>query len=207
MDLFPGSDSDTDVSANPDYDGDLETAEATGSPISDSDSEQLSHATGPSHVSQATVQREKQHPQKPKRQKQRSKAERRLMTQVRQIDISQLVVEAEQQLIKQLHFSVFEERGAFITILFSSHKSELSQLCDALVGEFCRIYESCAVGKEKCSRFHMEWHAYCSIFLMEPTSLSEPSYLSESVKLWNMLSSGVTKDIKNPVIISLFCCL
>ena len=89
MDLFPGSDSDTDVSANPDYDGDLESAEATDSPSSDSDSEQLLHATGPSHVSQATVQREKQHPQKTKWQKQMSKAERQLlMTQVRQIDIS-----------------------------------------------------------------------------------------------------------------------
>ena len=34
MDLFPGSDSDTDISANHDYDGDLESAEAIGNPLS-----------------------------------------------------------------------------------------------------------------------------------------------------------------------------
>ena len=48
------------------------------------------------------------------------------MTHVRQVDMNQLIVEAEQQLTKQLHFSVFEERGLFLKSLFSSHKSELS---------------------------------------------------------------------------------
>ena len=192
MDLFPDSDSDTDGPANPDYDGDLETMEAA----SDSDSEQAS--------SQATPTQAKP-PQKKKRQKQMNKAERkRLMTHVRQVDISQLIVEAEQQLSKQLHFSVFEERGGFLKTLFSSHKSEFSQLCTALVEDFCRVYESCAVGKEKCSRFHMQWHAHCSTFLIEPTS-SEPENLpNESVELWITLSSGVTKEVKHPVIIS-FC--
>ena len=176
MDLFPDSDSDTDGTANPDYDGDLETIEAA-SDTSDSDSKQGS--------AQATVQSKPR--EKKERQKQMSKAERkRLMTHVRQVDISQLIVEAEQQLTKQLHFSVFEERGLFLKSLFLSHKSELCQLCTALVGDFCRIYESCAVGKEKCSRFQMQWHAHCSSFLIEPTS-SEPGPSNLSVQLWNTL--------------------
>ena len=180
MDLYV--DSDVDASAiNPDDDEDLGSIETAGErdPSIDLDGEQISQATGPSiqrtHVS---VPRGK----KTKRQKQRSKAERQhLMTQVRRVDINQLFVEAEQQLSKQLHFSVFEERGAFLTTLFSSHKSDLSQLCDTLVGEFCSIYERCATGKEKCSRFHMQWHSYCSTFLTEPTSFSEPIRICETL--------------------------
>ena len=57
MDLFPDSDSDTDGTANPDYDGDLETIEAA-SDASNSDSEQGS--------AQATVRSKP--PEKKKRQ-------------------------------------------------------------------------------------------------------------------------------------------
>lgn len=204
MDLYLDSDSDADVSAiNPDDDEDLGSTETAGErdPSGDSDGEQVSQrAAGPTiERTQASVPRGK----KTKRQKQMNKAERqRLMTQVRKVDVNQLVVEAEEQLSKQLHFSVFEERGEFLTTLFSSRKSELSQLCDALIGEFCSIYERCATGKEKCSRFHMQWHSYCGTFLIEPTS-SEPSCQSESVKLWTTLSSSVRKEVRNPVIISL----
>ena len=49
----------------------------------------------------------------------------------------------------------------------------------------------------------MQWHAHCSSFLIEPTS-SEPGPSNLSVQLWNTLSSGVTKEVKHPVIIS-FC--
>ena len=192
MDLFPDSNSDTEGSANPDYDGDFEIIEAA-TYVSNSNSEQGS--------AQATIQSKP--PEKKKQQKQMTKAERkRLMTHIRQVNISQLVVEAEQQLTKQLHSSVFEERGSFLKSLFPSHKSELSQLCTVLVGDFCCIYESCAVGKEKCSRFQMQWHAHCSLFLMEPTS-SEPGPSNESVQLWNTLSLGVTSEVKHPVVISI----
>ena len=61
----------------------------------------------------------------------------------------------------------------------------------------------CYTGKEKCSRFHMQWHSSCSTFLIEPTSSSDPSCQSESVKLWTTLSSSVRKEVRNPVIISL----
>ena len=205
MDLYLDGDSDEDVSAmNPDDDECLRrTEEADERDHSgDSGGEQMSQASGPIERTQAAV------PvacvKKTKRQKQMSKTERqRLMTQIRQVDRNKLFVEAEEQLSKQLHFSVFEERGKFFTTLFTSHKSEVSQLCDALVGEFCSIYESCATGKEKCSRFHMQWHSYCSTFLIEPTSSSEPSCQSTSVKIWTTLSSGIRKEVKNPVIISL----
>ena len=198
MDLYLDGDSDEDVSAmNPDDDEYLRrTEEADERDHSgDSGGEQMSKATGPIERTQVAV------PvacvKKTKRQKQMSKTERqRLMTQIRQVDRNKLFVEAEEQLSKQLHFSVFEERGKFFTTLFTSHKSEVSQLCDALVGEFCSIYESCATGKEKCSRFHMQWHSYCSTFLIEPTSSSERSCQSTSVKLWTTLSSGIRKEVK-----------
>ena len=205
MDLFPdsASDSDLDGSGNPDYEGDFETGETVSDidVASDSDCEQQPEAAS---SSQACAVRRKPTAKKTKRQKQMNKAERkRLMSQMRQVDISQLIVQAEQQLSKQLHFSVFEERGRFLCELFSSHKSELLQLCTALVDDFCCIYENCAVGKDKCSRFNMQWHNHCSTLLIEPTSTESASQENESTQVWSTLSSGVTREVRNPVIISL----
>lgn len=61
MDLFLGSNSDTDISANSDYDGYLERAKAIANISSDMESEQLSQATGTFRMPR---QREKRYPQK-----------------------------------------------------------------------------------------------------------------------------------------------
>ena len=71
------------------------------------------------------------------------------------------------QLDKQLHFTVFEERSRFVQAL-SSSKDDLKVLCKAMIGDFCCMYESCGSGKDKYTRFVLQWHQHCSSFLMDP---------------------------------------
>ena len=48
--------------------------------------------------------------------------------------------------------TVFEECGQFIQAL-SRSKDDLKLLCNAMIGDFCRVYESCGSGKDKYTRF------------------------------------------------------
>ena len=99
---------------------------------------------------------------------------------------------------------MFEERGQFVQTLGRS-KDDLKLLCKAMIGDFCRVYESCDSGKDKYTRFVLEWHQHCSSFLMEPANAPKLSPDEDSSQqVWYKLSSGVDVNIKNPVMIS-FC--
>lgn len=99
---------------------------------------------------------------------------------------------------------MFEGRGQFVQAL-SRSKDDLKLLCNAMIGDFCRVYESCGGGKDKYTRFVLQWHQHCSSFLMDS---AEDQGLSPDEdnpqRIWNRLSSGVDASIKNPVMIS-FC--
>ena len=101
------------------------------------------------------------------KKKQLNKSEKQhLVDAIRQTDVDKLLVDILAQLDKQLHFTVFEERGQFVQTLGRS-KDDLKLLCKAMIGDFCRVYESCDSGKDKYTRFVLEC---CSSFLMEPAN-------------------------------------
>ena len=121
-----------------------------------------------------------------------------------QTDVDKLLVDILAQLDKQLHFTVFQERDQFVQTL-SRSKDDLKLLCKAVIADFCRVYESCDSGKDKYTRFVLQWHQHCSSFLMEPTNAQGLSSDEDSSQqVWYKLSSGVDASIKNPVMIS-FC--
>lgn len=65
------------------------------------------------------------------------------------------------------------------------------------------MYKPCDTGKEKYTRFVLQWHQHCSVFLMEPTDKQELE--DSSLRIWLRLTSGVNASVKYPVIVVSFC--
>lgn len=188
------SDNDSDSSANPDdedWDSScgLDTINTAGE-IADRVETSRSRSTdgdtpGPSVIACSSSGKKKQLNKSEKK---------RLVDAVRQTDVDRFLVDILAQLDKQLHFTVFQERCQFLQTLVRS-KDDLKLLCKAMIGDFCRVYESCDSGKEKYTRFVLQWHQHCSSFLMEPTN-TQGHDADNSQQLWHKLSYGVDASIK-----------
>ena len=78
---------------------------------------------------------------------------------------------------------------------------------------FATLYEKCGTGKDKYLQFQMEWHKYCSAFLLCDTDLSsvgiDPSMYVNLAKIqerWIGCCQGKSADMyaRNAVMISVF---
>ena len=203
LDLF--SDDDDDLDANPDYDdwgSEEEDASSIDDEIADREIEMArstSSAGGPGTARIGSGEKKKQ----------LNKSEKKLLVDaVRHTDVDTLLVDILAYLEKQLHFTVFEERSLFMQDLSRRSKDDLKLLCKAMISDFCRVYESCGCGKDKYTRFVLQWHQHCSSFLARDPGEDINQALSpdedSSQQIWNRLSCGVDSSIKNPVMIS-FC--
>ena len=66
------------------------------------------------------------------------------------------------------HITENSARNGFWTCLQNSGKQLVNELLRTLSSLFAALYKSCDKGKEKYMKFQLEWHQYCSIFLLPP---------------------------------------
>lgn len=62
---------------------------------------------------------------------------------------------------------------------------------------------NCDKGKEKYARFQVEWHQFCSKFLLLVDEHTTPSTISPRVQLWHSLTRSVTQEVRNPLMIAI----
>lgn len=88
----------------------------------------------------------------------------------------------------------------------------MKELLLSLADAFANLYKSCDRGKDKYMNFQLEWHRYCSVFLLPPgKDISEVNYdvhkdsnLARLQQRWVGFCEGkaVTTDVRCSVMIS-----
>lgn len=103
---------------------------------------------------------------------------------------------------KENHIHIFKNREKFWSSL-QEQEPLLLAIINGLTDLFVQVYKSCQKGKEKYSKFQVEWHQCCSKLLDEIYECDK--CLSEVHEQWHSYCnrSNISKEVRNPVIISL----
>lgn len=102
------------------------------------------------------------------------------------------------------HVHVFKDRETLWNLL-QQQQSLLSTVFKGLVEIFLHIFKSCEKGKDKYSKFQVEWHLHCSMLLqsqIDDTGIKEMSQIHQRW-LGFCEGSGFAKKVYDPVMISI----
>ena len=97
------------------------------------------------------------------------------------------------------HVHIFKDREHLWESLQSAKM--FPSLLEQLVILFVRIYTSCQTGKDKYSRFQVEWHKQCSSMLQDQCQQEELLKIHQQW-LSYCTDCGVTRDVSNPVMVA-----
>ena len=102
------------------------------------------------------------------------------------------------------HVHLFKDRDTLWSVL-RLQESLLTTIFRGLVEIFIHVFKSCEKGKDKYSRFQLEWHKHCSTLLTENVDEASMKELSQIHQRWLGFCEGsrITKDGYNPVMISI----
>ena len=106
---------------------------------------------------------------------------------------------------KEDHIHMFEERKKLWSSLQSAQLL-MSTLVKGLTEMFIHIYKSCQTGKDKYSRFQLDWHKQCSLLLKAQVDQGGQKELTQIHQRWvgYCEGSGVSKEVYNSVMIAVY---
>ena len=84
---------------------------------------------------------------------------------------------------KEDHIHMFEERKKLWSSLQSAQLL-MSTLVKGLTELFIHIYKSCQTGKDKYSRFQLDWHKQCSLLLKAQVDQGGQKELTQIHQRW-----------------------
>ena len=67
---------------------------------------------------------------------------------------------------------------------------------------FANLYLECDSGREKFATFQVKWHKKSAVFLSTQPP-PEDSFLNVPIKSWLHLTNSISRDVANPVMISI----
>ena len=106
----------------------------------------------------------------------------------------------------QDHIHIFKERETFWNML-QKEQALLCAVFQGLVDLFVSVFKSCEKGKDRYSKFQIEWHKSCSMLLMDKVDrmcMKEVLALHQQwLRCCAVCGSGHPATVYNPVMISL----
>ena len=81
----------------------------------------------------------------------------------------------------------------------------LSNIFVGLVDLFVSVFKSCEKGKDRYTKFQVQWHRNCSLLLMDNVDEASIKEVSTLHKQWMEYCGrcGVARAVRNPILISL----
>ena len=134
------------------------------------------------------------------------KVREKLIQSLKSISDTDLLREVVKLLSKEGHMQHYPERCELLTSLLDSSADELQRICAGLAESFIDLYAKCSIGKEKYGRFQVEWHQYCSNFLLDPADDAADKLGAPALplpKLWLSMTRSTPKHVRNPLMIAM----
>ena len=121
---------------------------------------------------------------------------------LKQVDGDYVTEGVIQTLSGELHLFEYPERSEMLTSIIDSSWNDLKEICVCLQNLFANLYLECDSGREKFATFQVKWHKQSAVFLSVQLP-PEDSFLRVPIKLWLQLTNSVSRDVANPVMISI----